>query len=113
MRKVSLFLMLTVVFLTSIVPVRAGEVKGPVIDGMVLSLGNFVQRVKVRAKSLGVGACAVTFTIGGETTGFLAPPIIWSPWEEIGPGFFGVSNQRLDFNVECDTGAVAEVMFQK
>ena len=34
---------------------NAGEVTSPVIDGMTLRLGNYVQRVQVRAKSFGPG----------------------------------------------------------
>lgn len=89
----------------------AAEVINPVTDGMTLHLGNHVQRVSVRAKSIGPGACSVTFAIGGKSNGFLAPPLTWSPWTNIGPGFIGRSSQKLGYSVGCDTGAKAEVKY--
>ena len=92
---------------------NAAEITSPVVDGMVLHLGDYVQRVAVRAKASGPGACAVTFSIGGQNSGFLAPPSSWSPWTEIGPGFVGKSAQKLGYSVNCDTDAIAEVRYSK
>jgi hypothetical protein len=90
---------------------NASEITSPVLDGMALKLGNVVQRVKVRAKSMGPGACAVTFELHGESINFLSPPLTWSPWTEVGPGFTSASSQALGFTIGCDTGAIAEVKY--
>lgn len=90
---------------------NAEEKTLPVSDGMILNLGNHIQTVQVRAKSLGPGACAVSFDIKGQSTNFLAPPLKMSPWTDVGPGFTGATSQKLGFSIECDTGAVAEVKF--
>lgn len=91
--------------------IYAEEVILPVIDGMILELGNHAQQVQVRAKSLGPGACAVTFSLGGKELSFLAPLLIWSPWTELNPAFLSKTSQKLDFRQGCDTGAIAEVKF--
>jgi hypothetical protein len=80
---------------------------------MSLTLGNHIQQVQVRAKSLGPGFCAVTFELAKQSTDIAAPPLTWSSWTNVGPGFTGVTTQRLGFSIGCDTGAVAQVMYSK
>jgi hypothetical protein len=85
----------------------------PVRDGMVLRLGNAVQRVRVRAKSFGPGGCGVTFTLSGKEAGsFVAPPLTWSPLTPIGDGYLGRANPTLGFDAICDTGVLVEVRYQ-
>lgn len=91
----------------------SGEIKSPVTNGMTIELGNYVQQVKVRAKSFGPGACGVEFFISGETSGFLAPTLFWSPWTKIEPAFLGESKQEVGFSEICDTGAIAEIRYFK
>ena len=83
----------------------------PVIDGMNLELSDSVQQVQVRAKSLSAGTCGVIFTLKDISTQFLAPPQVWSPWTDVGPGFVGKSAQQLGFSPICDVGAIAQVKF--
>lgn len=92
---------------------NAGEVTSPVIDGMTLRLGNYVQRVQVRAKSFGPGFCAVTFELGGQSKGVSAPPLTWSNWFDVGPAYIGPQSPTLGFSIGCDTGAIAEVKYLK
>lgn len=50
----------------------------PVVDGMIINVGDFAQNVKVRAKSLGPAFCAVRFTAGNSSPfELMAPPLIW------------------------------------
>ena len=92
---------------------RAEQVVYPVIDGMTLNLGNYVQRIEVRAKSLGPGFCGVRFTFAGDSSGFLAPPFRWSSWTPVGPAYLGPTRGSLGYTVVCDTGAIAQVRFHK
>lgn len=113
MEKIKIYTLFGILAFVSIGESNASEITSPVTDGMTLKLGNVVQQVKVRAKSMGPGACAVTFELHGESTNFLASPLTWSPWTEIGPGFTGPSTQTLSYTVGCDTGAIAEVKYFK
>lgn len=96
--------------------VKTEEVTLPVIDGMTLNLGNYVQTVRVRAASMGPGVCAVEFSVGvagSGKLGFLARPGTWSPWTDIPHGFIGAMSTTLRFSALCDTGAIAQVKFHR
>jgi hypothetical protein len=108
-----LLIAMSTIFAAIAMQVQAAEVTAPVVSGMVLSLGDSAQQIKVRAKSLGPGACGVSFSIGGKSDSFLAPPLTWSPWTAVGPAFLGKSTQKLELSISCDTGAIAEVRYVK
>lgn len=86
----------------------------PVVNGMLLKLGNYAQNLEVRAKSLGPGFCGVRFSSTYFSPfEFLAPPLVWGGWLEIPFGFLGSGSVVLNYSVLCDTGAVAEVRFMQ
>ena len=93
--------------------VSAGEIVNPVVDGMTITLGDYVQQVEVRAKSFGPGMCQVEFSIDGESYGFLAPPLTWSPWTKAGPAFIRKRTVKIGFSQGCDTGAIGEIKYSK
>ena len=89
------------------------EIVSPVVDGMTLQLGDYVQEVKVRVKSLGPGFCGTVFTLQTTETQFLAPPFVWSDWISLEPFSFGKNTMKLGLRVVCDTGVIAEVKYEK
>lgn len=83
----------------------------PLIDGMVLKLGNVVQQIEVRAKSMGPGKCAVEISAEDETIGILAPLTKMSDWKKVGPAFLGEGSAKMGFRIICDTGAIGQVRY--
>lgn len=93
--------------------VQATEIVVPAVDGMMIDTqDNLLQRVKIHLKSLGPGACAVRISFADKEEGFLAPPLKWSNWYEIGPAVSGGS-YKLGFTEDCDTGALGEIKYDK
>lgn len=80
------------------------------VDGMTIKTGDVIANVEVRAKSVGPGMCGVTFTGGGGSTQFLAPPIAYSPWTVL-TSHTGAISMRISHSVVCDTGVIAEIRF--
>ncbi len=103
-------------------PIRGEEVVGLALDPAQLverSLlgtttvitGDAIASVKVRAQSLGPGACAVEFSVdGAPAAGVLAPPFSWSEWTPVAT-HFGSVTYSIGFAPICNTGALAEVQF--
>ena len=89
------------------------KVTVPLVDGMTITLGHTYQTIKVRAQSMGPGACGVKFYIDRRVYGhFLAPPHVWSTWVAIGPAMYSTVI-KLGFDAVCDTGAIAQVRYSK
>lgn len=89
----------------------ADRVTAPLIDGMTIELGNYVQRIEVRVRSMGPGKCAVEVSAGGETIGILAPLTEMSAWTQVGPAYLSPSAVSVGFRTVCDTGAVGEIRY--
>ena len=91
----------------------AEEIIEPVVSGMKLELGNYVQQVEVRSKSFGPGFCAVEFNIGRDEVRILAPPLVWSDWVKADTAYLSPANVKVEENVVCDVGVLSEVKFHK
>ncbi len=91
----------------------AEPVRQAATDGMTISLGNYTQQIKVRAKALGPGNCNVDFTIQGKTIVVVAPPKAYSEWIAVGPTFFEPAETKLGVAVKCDAGAITQVSYHK
>lgn len=93
--------------------VQAEEVTVPAVDGMIIDTqDNLLQQVNIRLKAFGPGVCAVRVSFADKEVGFLAPPLVWSDWFVIGPAVSG-GTYKLGFSVDCDTGAIGEVRYEK
>jgi hypothetical protein len=85
----------------------------PFVDGMTITTSDSVANVEVHAQSLGPGSCGVTFTTDhGDSTSFLAPPLVYSPWTVLASHTGSVSYTISD-SVSCDTDVLAEVRYFK
>lgn len=83
----------------------------PLVSGMSIRTADVVGNVKVRAKSLGPGFCAVSISAtGGGRSNFMAPPLTWSPWATL-YSHLGASSALLSAQADCDTGALFEVQY--
>jgi hypothetical protein len=89
---------------------QSHQVTQSLYDGFVVSTGNVVAPVEVRAKSLGPGLCAVEITGGAQTVRLDAPPLAWSGWTTL-YNSIGESEQSINVSSLCDTGAVFEVRY--
>lgn len=119
-KPLAFFLIATVAKLSIIIGAnisRAEEIKVPVVDGMTITLGNYLQNVQARAKSMGPGLCAVRFSFNGsfpKQTRLFAPPLVWSKWQDLKPTFVnGPITVTVNYDEECDTGAIAELKYHK
>jgi len=88
------------------------KVTVPLFDGMTIKTADAVANVEVRAKSLGPGFCAVTFSAdpSGQRVGMNAPPLLWSNWVTL-TSHIGAVAITISQQVECDVGVVAEVRY--
>jgi hypothetical protein len=85
----------------------------PFLNGMTIKTGNSVANIEVRAKSLGPGACGVTFSAdNGASTQFLAPPLTYSPWTVLA-SHTGSASFTITHSVACSTGVIGEVRYYK
>jgi hypothetical protein len=83
----------------------------PIIDGMTIQTADVAANVKVRAKSLGPGKCAVKISDDkGDESDILAPLTDWSDWHTLVANIGQVS-LVISVNVVCATGVVAEVQY--
>jgi hypothetical protein len=84
-----------------------------IVDGMTLDLAeNALQQVRVRLKSFGPGACAVTVSIDGESKTIVAPLFHFTDWTPVGPAEKGGSH-KLKFHPDCSTGAMGYVQYEQ
>ena len=80
------------------------------VSGMSISTSDSVGNVEVRAKSLGPGACGVTYSTHAGSVSFLAPPLMWGDWHTL-YSHLGHSQAQISESVTCDTGVVAEISY--
>jgi hypothetical protein len=108
----SIFFAITAVFATVQVAPSHAESKTtePFVDGQKITTSNSVANVEVQARSLGPGFCAVEIGGGGKTVGFLAPPLVYSPWTILFSHTGSVTTE-LSIDVKCDTGILAQVRY--
>lgn len=94
---------------------EAEKIQHTLTDGMVIELGNYVQTVEIRAKSLGPGGCAVKYTLGntGNQVQIFSLPGIWSAWARAPQAYFGPTKLKVEEDVICDTGVIAEIRYEK
>ena len=72
-----------------------------IMNGQIIHLDpESLQRVKVRAKTLTVGGCALTFNFADEMAGVFALPFNFTEWIAIGPGMTGGSH-KISYRKEC------------
>jgi hypothetical protein len=92
-------------------PVHAdSKTTEPIVDGQRITTSNSVANVEVQAQSLGPGVCAVEIGGGGKTIGFLAPPLVYSPWTLLFSHIGSVTTE-LSIDAKCDTGVLAQVRY--
>ena len=91
----------------------AEAVRHAATDGMVLSLGNYTQQIKVRAKAIGSRDCPVEFSIEGKSVVLVAPTDNYSDWLGIGPTYLEPSDVKIGVSVKCDAGAITQVKYHK
>jgi hypothetical protein len=108
----STYLAISAVFATlHTVPVHAdSKITEPFVDGQKITTSNSVANVEVQAQSLGPGVCAVEIGGGGKTIGFLAPPLVYSPWTILF-SHTGSVTAELSIDAKCDTGVLAQVRY--
>lgn len=85
------------------------------ISGMSIETSDSIANVKVRAKSLGPGACSVTVSKisgGGQSVTWSAPPGFMSDWQVL-YSHIGKSYATINTRVNCDTGALFEIQYYK
>lgn len=101
------------VLLTGLALAADSKVPTSLVSGMKITTANVVATVEVRAKSLGPGACGVNFsTDSGNSTSILAPPFTWSGWQTLA-SHIGTVTYKVEYEITCDTGAVAEVRYYR
>lgn len=81
-----------------------------IVDGQSITTSNSVANVEVRAQSLGPGACAVEFSTGNNSIGFLAVPFSYSPWTKLA-SHIGSATFKIGIDAKCDTGVLAQVRY--
>lgn len=81
------------------------------VNGMTITTGNSYATVEVRAKSFGPGFCAVDVHANGDTAGVLAPPFVWSTWQNLS-NHIGTVSYTLSYDKKCDTDALVEVRYK-
>jgi|SRR5215831_17398866 len=84
----------------------------PLLNGMTIRTANVVAYVKVRAKGMGPGFCAVAVSGGGKSRSLSAPPLSWSPWAELF-SHTGSVTASLSTSINCGTGALFEVQYYR
>ncbi len=82
------------------------------VPGMTVTTSNSVGSIEVRAKSLGPGFCAVTYSSRGEEAVISAPPLKYSDWSVL-LTHIGSSTNTISESVQCDGLVVAQVRYWK
>lgn len=112
------FLIPFVGILLALAPVLAVKSEEPtshsLLNGQIIHLDpDSLQRVKVRAKTLTVGGCALNFNFADEIAGVFALPFAFTEWTAIGPGMTGGSH-KISYRKECsNVPVIVEVKYWK
>ncbi len=79
-----------------------------------LELGNYIQHVWIRAKSLDQETCTNSYYLGvGNEVEVAAPPGVFSAWHPFPKLFTGPARVKFLRLGLCESGAIVEVKYQK